>query len=85
MDKNEILIGFSKTKRRIDGPFEICGSRAVLVSLAQQILHLCDKARFSYGWIHLLPCDTYNPNMRNNSPIGWDVEGDRIDERNNAD
>ena len=69
--KSEIIIGFSKTKRYIRGPFEICGDREVLRSIAHQILHETEDDRVSGGWITIIPT-RYNNAMTNLVPVEWD-------------
>jgi hypothetical protein len=46
----EILITHSKTKRKINGPLNICGSKTDLKSLANQILSQVSE-NFSHGWV----------------------------------
>lgn len=70
--KNQIIIGHSKTKRILAGPFEMMGTKEVLESIAQQILHQVGRERFVEGWIQILPCVANNSELANNSPIPWD-------------
>jgi hypothetical protein len=36
-----IVISYSRTKRRIDGPFQLCGSRNDLLRIADLIIQAC--------------------------------------------
>lgn len=65
-----LLIGFSKTKREINGSFSICGSKDDLVAMAQQILWRAERDDFHYGWIDVYADRT--PALANTPPIPWD-------------
>lgn len=52
----KIIICHSKTKREINGPFNICGSRADLLQLAEAIQEACgsdEEPRMVYGWVNI--------------------------------
>jgi hypothetical protein len=66
----KIIIKHSKTKRQINGAFEVCGSRADLVSLAEQILAEANGGNFTYGWITVHSDRT--PALPNTPPKEWD-------------
>lgn len=64
-----IIISHSITKRRIDGSFQLCGSKEDLLSIAEQITESVDGG-FNYGWIDIL---TDKPrSMPNEHPVQWD-------------
>ena len=68
----KIIIGHGETKRKIDGTFQICGSKEDLLSIAQQISAIADgdESSFSYGWISVhSDCPKI---LANQTPIGWD-------------
>lgn len=67
----KLIISYSQTKRRIDGPFRICGSREDIESLATQLVRHLEDANWSYGWIGI-----YGniPAVLENTPaIEWDA------------
>jgi len=68
--KAEIIIGHGQTKRRIDGPFQICGDPEWLCEIAHQLLQQCGEGR-GYGWRQIVIRMDDTP-MTNNPPIGWD-------------
>jgi hypothetical protein len=70
-DRNQtIIISHSKTKRRIDGPFEICGNEHALRNLCSCILRRLDNGDPFYdGWIEIVERP---PVLTNMPPIGWD-------------
>ena len=48
-----IVISHLKTKRRIDGPFQICGTRKDLREIAETILKKTEVSDWLYGWIDI--------------------------------
>lgn len=64
-----LIIGHGKTKREIDGPFQICGSGEWLVEIGRQLIEQGEGKH--YGWVDI----TIRMNdkaMANNAPIPWD-------------
>ena len=53
----KIIISHGQTKREINGPFNICGSREALLALASQLIWALgdEDRRFSYGWVTIRP------------------------------
>lgn len=66
----KLAIEHGRTKREIDGAFSICGSRADLQALAEQLqAHLADEG-WSFGWTTIYPRPT---RLTNTPPIPWDA------------
>jgi hypothetical protein len=65
----KITIEHSSTKRAIDGQFNICGSRADLKSIADQILVQIDRGHFAFGWVEILDRQA---SIANTTPKAWD-------------
>ena len=65
-----IIISHSKTKRRIEGSFSICGNRHDLEAIANQILSECKEYCWSYGWVDIIIPPL--PVLANQEPIAWD-------------
>ena len=73
--KIKIIIEYSQTKRVINGPFSICGERATLLSIAEQIRQQVsgqDDDRFYSGWIQIRES---LPILSDTKPVEWDVSG----------
>lgn len=68
----KLIIEHSQTKREINGPFNVCGSRADLLWLADQIRASVEEERFVYGWISIT--ETRQPRCVNVAPVPWDQE-----------
>ena len=51
----KILIMHSTTKRKIEGAFNICGSKEDLLNVAKQIHDGATNTNFTYGWISIVP------------------------------
>lgn len=66
----KLLIEFSETKREVDGSFTICGTKADLISAAQQILDGANREDFSYGWVAVYA--DMPKKEPNNPPQPWD-------------
>lgn len=66
----KIIIEHKTSKREIDGAFNICGSRADLLSLYNALQLEIFNAGFSYGWIKV-PLET-QPSIPNTPPLDWD-------------
>lgn len=69
----KIIIAYSNTKRQIDGPFNICGSRDDLKLLADRIYAEIDD--LGYGWIQI-PSEPYQESIANTEPIDWEASGE---------
>jgi hypothetical protein len=83
----KLTIDHSRTKRAIDGPFSLCGSRKDLESLARQILgtfavddiqHQDGHGRASYLWVNILARVEADP-ITNTRPLTWDSDETRKD------
>ena len=66
----KIIIAHGKTKRKIDGAFNVCGSCKDLRSLARQILSRTEND-FYYGWIEI---SNPQPHISNTEPVPWEDE-----------
>jgi hypothetical protein len=80
-----IIISHSRSKREISGAFQLCGSRADLLSLARQIIghiafadareqerHHDDRVGFAFGWMDIMPTQPAPEALTNTPPKGWD-------------
>jgi hypothetical protein len=76
----KLTIEHSRTKRNIEGPFSLCGSRDDLESLARQILgtfavddamHPNGEGRASYLWLPIHD-NVEAPRQPNTKPLPWD-------------
>jgi len=66
----EIVIQHLATKRRINGPLSICGSRKDLSSFARQITeHLNSNPSVAHGWISIVD---QPETLAGVSPKGWE-------------
>lgn len=67
----EIIINAGKgTKRRIKGPYDICGSREDIQLLYNTLKNALETDKtLNYGWI---PVHEAVPLIPNEAPIGWD-------------
>lgn len=66
----QFIIGHSETKRKIEGPFEICASRGDLEYLIKVLQRYLDTGH-NYGWIEIH--EPMEPIGVNSSPVGWDT------------
>ena len=70
---HKLIIGYGKTKREIEGPFQICGHGDWLAEIGRQLIEQSEGKY--YGW-----CDiTIRMNgesMVNNTPIPWEAKGE---------
>lgn len=64
----KVIIEHNKTKRKIEGPFNICGSRQDLERIANTINEVF-KDGTVYGWVKIH--DEYD-SIPNTEPIGWE-------------
>lgn len=64
----KIIIEHSKTKRELNGSFNICGSGTDLKKLANQILSEVNE-KFIYGWVRI--CEEQE-SIANTPPEEWD-------------
>jgi hypothetical protein len=68
----KLSIEHSKTKRQIDGTFAICGSRADLESLRDQLTGFLNANEWTFGWVTI-----YSDRLKvtpSTPPIPWDAE-----------
>jgi hypothetical protein len=65
--RTTIVIEHSNTKRKITGPFSVCGSYDYLRSISEQILDETENS--GYGWIQI---DGGSKAIPNTPPSGWD-------------
>lgn len=66
----KLVIEHSQTKRVIEGAFDICGSRADLAALAEQIRARLADESWAYGWMTVYP----TPRKQSNTPpLPWDA------------
>jgi hypothetical protein len=66
----KIVIEHGKTKRRIDGPWNICGSREDLESLVSQLQRRLSGDPFHYGWVRIEDKPYYG--LAETPPVPWD-------------
>ena len=66
----KLIISHSRTKRQIDGPFEICGTREDIESLATQIVSHLSDTHWSYGWIRIY--ERGIEPLSTTPPVPWD-------------
>lgn len=75
----KLVISHRNTKRKIDGPFDICLTKEDLRGLVSQLLgaiaifeedEKSGRAGFGYGWIHVRSEEA--PFLANTKPKGWD-------------
>lgn len=64
-----IVIEAGESKRQIEGPFNICGSREDLLEIADRILKEADKDDFYYGWVSV---SLRAKSIVNTPPKKWD-------------
>jgi hypothetical protein len=82
-----IIISHSRTKRRIEGPFNICGSKQDLLRIADLLIKAChdhpgahgegvirNAAGMSYGWVNITDPPVEQEILVDQGPIGWDKE-----------
>lgn len=77
----KITIEHSKTKRNINGDFNICGDEGDLRQIAKQILQQIgdnDHPLFTYGWVNITEPQQ---SIANTKPKNWDDNS--IEENNN--
>ena len=68
----QIIVDHKGVKRLIEGPFQICGDRATLRRIAEQIENQLGPD-FSYGWIEIWPeALRSDPNQ---VPLDWRLGG----------
>lgn len=81
-----IIISHSDTKRRISGPFNICGSKQDLLRIADLLIKACHShaemddegvvrdANMEYGWVNITDPPAEQDILMNQGPIRWDKE-----------
>ena len=67
----KIVLEHGATKRIIEGPFNICGSREDLQSLVDQLTLRITHTNFCYGWVPITLMQS-NPTNANTPPKRWD-------------
>lgn len=67
----KLIISHSHTKRQIDGPFSICGSREDIELLATQLLRHVEQSEWTYGWTTIY--DKIPTPLVNTPPVAWDA------------
>lgn len=72
----EIIIEHSKTKRKIQGPFNICGDYQDLRLIARKILEHLERAEaagrpLGFGWVKIVTEE--QPHITNTEPASWDA------------
>ena len=65
-----VIIVYSKTKRRVLGNFELIGSREDLLSIGEQIVSDCKAHSWSYGSVNIF--DKEQSFLPNQEPVDWD-------------
>jgi hypothetical protein len=65
----KIIISHSTTKRMIEGPFAICGSRKDLETIIARLQDALAQ-EFVYGWVDIYETSTKQPNT---APEPWDM------------
>lgn len=71
----EFIISQGETKRKIEGPFLLCASRADFCQLIEQITQqvILSEKKFAYGWIKIRAPFPVQP-VPNQSPEPWAKE-----------
>lgn len=64
----KIVIEHKTTKRIIDGPFNICGSRSDLEHIINKLEKAVDSD-FCYGWVKI---NFDQESIANTAPIPWE-------------
>lgn len=71
----KIVIAHRKTKREIDGPFNICGSYNDLHWIAEQLTKTLEQSGdFNFGWIRISDMPVFQDHIPDTPPIGWDEQ-----------
>lgn len=65
----KVIIAHSDTKREINGAFNICGSRADLLAIADQIREAVEDG-LAYGWVRIT--GPRQPHLPETPPTNWD-------------
>ena len=68
-DFKDIIVEYSKTKRRLNIPFAVCGGKKELTQMARKILKKAKHKDFIYGWIDVV--GKPEP-IKNTAPKNWD-------------
>jgi hypothetical protein len=66
----KIIIEHGETKRQINGPFNICGSRDDIYHIVAELSRHLNDSTWSYGWTYIV--DRRQPSIANTPPIGWE-------------
>lgn len=74
----EIIIEHGRTKRKLTGALNICGSPQDLRHLAESILRELNREGRGYGWISI-PSEPLQFPIANTVPLSWEEEGERDD------
>lgn len=69
--RTELVISHEGTKRRIDGAFDVCGDRKILLAIADQIYRQCRDTTFSFGWVSIYPMVAPETFQAPSTPKGW--------------
>lgn len=64
-----LIINQGEIKREIHGSFMLCGSKADLLSIAEQIKNTAEE-HFSYGWVNIY--SDIPKSIPDNPPRQWD-------------
>lgn len=64
----KLIIEHGKTKREINGPYNVCGSRDDLTRLSEAIRCFL-KEEAAYGWVEVTEP---NPSTTNQKPVPWE-------------
>jgi len=77
MSEMRLIIEHGNTKRRIEGPFNICGSGRDLEWIAECIQKRLTQSR-GYGWVSIPLRPGAQVPIANTAPIPWDCPGIRM-------
>ena len=66
----KIVVVHSRTMRRINGSFQLIGSRDDLLSFGEQIIGQCQARSWVYGTIDIVA--TKQRDLTDQKPIEWD-------------
>jgi len=69
-----LIIEHGNTKRRIEGPFNICGTPEDLERIVECIQGYLTERPLCYGWIKITQPAIEQSSIINTPPIPWEVE-----------
>ena len=74
MSEMRLIIEHGNTKRRIEGPFNICGTHKDLERIVECIQGYLTERPLCFGWIKITDPVQEQKSIINTSPIPWEEE-----------